>query len=482
LKATEWNIKYLESIDFAEEKLPKVKGVIACYNSNLDAVVRVKENDLEKVLKSDPMLAENIVARIGKPLKEISCKEDFLVGLLNCMRSGIGEELLISNDKVCSWIKSVFGTGDLRMGGQAGNVANTLAKLGVSNVIVHVSSLSKLQASFFLDNVKIPVNKNGLIILEKPINAIRHSDATMFHYVFEFDKGTSIKIGEFSFHSPRANRFVATWDPKNTELDIHSAFLRLTVRDNADRAIISGLHLLRRSYERDYSFVDKIGRVTKHIEKWKQEDPDFFVHFEMGDNKDEEIYKTILISLAPYINSLGLNEDELLKALVSLRHNRVILKKPLNSITIFEIAKKILDALKIPMILVHTLDFSLCIVKRGENYKTKNVEDVQKAIMFGALLAAVKAITGDYSSLSEVKMINNSQLLQLSERGLMEHEQLSAFLEKSFGSSQIEFLNKGHINLDDCFVIFVPSKLTGKPVTTAGLGDSLVSGYILGVK
>lgn len=482
MKILDWNKEYLESVNFAEEKIPGVKGIIACYNSNLDAIVRVRKSDLEKVLKSDPKLTEKLVIRMNKPIEEISCREDFLAGLINCIKHGRGEELLINDEKICSWIESIFGNRNLRMGGQAGNVANTLAKLGVSNVIVHVSSLSEVQASFFLDTVKIPVDKDGLIILEKPINAIRPSDATMVHYVFEFDKGISIKMGEFSFRSPCANRFVATWDPKNTELDIHSAFLRLSVRGNADRAVISGLHLLRRRHEKDYAFIDKIRQVANQIERWKNEDPEFFVHLEMGDNKDERIYENILTILAPYIDSIGLNEDELLKAMPSIQYDKAISKEQLNSITIFKIAKKILDVLDIPIILVHTLDFSLCIVREGKINILKNVENIQKAITFGALLAASRAVTGDYNSLSKVKMIANSQMLHLSKRGLIEHKRLGAFLEKSYGSSQKEFLSKGYFKVCDYFAIFVVSKITEKPVTTAGLGDSLISGYILGVR
>lgn len=478
----EWNRRYLRSIDFAEKKMPEVKGVIAAYNSNIDAIIHVRTDDIDRILTSDVELRQSFRAKLRKPKNEVSTKEDLFVGLFKCVERGVGEEWIIKDEGIFNWIESTFECDRFLMGGQAGNIANTLAKLNVPNVIVHAASLPEVQASLFFENVKIPTRRNGRVILESPMKAVRLDDVKMVHYVFEFEKGTTLRIDGHRVESPRANRFVATWDPKNTELEIDPAFPDWEVRDKADRAVLSGFHLLTRDYEDGSTHVDKIMRAVKQARSWKEKDPKFFIHLEVGDNKYKEIYASTLTLLSSFIDSIGLNETEILKAISSLGIEAPDQEEPFSSVTAFESARMILDTLDVSSILVHTLDFSLCTIKKGKNRPARRREDIRDAIMFGALLAAVRAVTAKYNSISKVKKEANNPLFFISPEGMREHEHLADYLEASYSGSPKEFLNRGYVELQDCYVIFAASKLTVKPATTAGLGDSLISGYILGAK
>jgi len=478
MNVKEWNKKYVESIHFIEKRIPQIKGVIAAYNSNIDAIVHVRSNDFEKILNKEPKLIEKLLVNLEKTPSEIYDKEDFFAGLLKCLRNGTGEELIIKNKNVFDWMESTFKYDHLRIGGQAGIIANTLARLAVPNVIVHAPALPEAQASLFFENVKIPAKKGNQVFLESPMNAVRRGDEKMVHYVFEFNEGTRIKVNDICFESPRANRFVATWDPKNTELEIDPAFLDLKINGKADRAIIAGYHLLKPNYPDGSTHIDKIRYTASQVKRWKKENPNLFIHLELGDSKHKEIYASTLSFLSPFIDGLGLNENELLKASSSL--NLINSAEPFNAVMIFETAKRILEYLNISLILIHTLDFSLCIINSKKySYPT---EHIQNAIIFGALLAAIRALTSEYNDIDRLKKEMNTPLLSLSSIGMTEHSRLAEYLEKSYGTSRDIFLNTGIAKLENYHIIFVVSKLTEKPATTAGLGDSLIAGYILGVK
>jgi len=480
LDTEEWNREYAKCVDGVQSRIPKIRGIVAAYNSNIDAIVSVRASDIERILKKDLELRRNIIAKFEKRAGEIFTKENLLVGLLHCIEKGTGEEWIINSRDVFMWVESVFKPDHLRIGGQAAIIANTLAKLNAPNVIVHASSLPEAQASLFLDNVRVPTKNNGRTVLENPMRAMRPDDEKMVHYVFEFEKGTRINVDKNSFKAPHANRFVATWDPKNNELIIDPAFFEFKIKDEADRAIISGYHLLSMSYQDGSTHVDKIARTSEQIRSWKEENREFFIHLEMGDNRYSEVYASTLSLLSPFIDSVGMNENELLKVSMLMKPIGFNMQDSFGAVAAFQMGKTVLENLKIPMILIHTSDFSLCII-RNENHR-HSIRNVRDAILFGALAAAVRAITCECNDAANVKKEAANPILSLSPKGMSEHECLAGFLEKSCGASREDFLSKGYAELQDYDVIFVVSKLTEKPATTAGLGDTLVAGYILGVR
>ena len=109
--------------------------IICAYNVNLDAVHNINGNELSE-----------IISRLGiKPtlaLPEIiSSMDDFFSGLLFCIKTGSGTELLIDNPEVAGTIKGIFTWTD-RLGGNAGNMANAMAALGAEPVL-NVPALTK---------------------------------------------------------------------------------------------------------------------------------------------------------------------------------------------------------------------------------------------------------------------------------------------------------------------------------------------------
>ena len=401
LDTDEWNKRYRKAIKAMQQRMTKVKGVVAAFNTNIDAVIRLKSGLLNRIL-NDATLAKKVLSALEKPSGEIVSVEDLFVGLLESLRTGIAEEWMIRNRNIVHWLESTFRDSSIRMGGQAGIIANTLAKLGISNVIAHASSLPVEQTALFLQNVKIPVRKNKKIVFERPKNATRPFDEKMVHYVFDFQQGIEVTIEKTRFKSPRANKFVATWDPRNSELQIDRAFSKMSILHIADRAAISGYHLLRSEYEDGCTIIDKIMPTVELLRKWKEGQADFFIHLETGDSKYEEAYASALKMVTPQIDSIGLNENELVKLSSALGFPSLEIEELYCVVNLFETAIKLRETLMVPIILIHTMDFTFCISNKARMTLAR-AEAIQDGIFLGASLAAARAITSNFNDSTIIK-------------------------------------------------------------------------------
>ena len=100
------------------------------------------------------------------------------------------------------------------MGGQGGIVANAMAVCGVQNVYVHCASAPKEQSQLFLDLPNLlTTDENGE--LQQASIVDRQAENALIHWIIEFDKGDALTIGNETYTCPKANRFIATYDPLN---------------------------------------------------------------------------------------------------------------------------------------------------------------------------------------------------------------------------------------------------------------------------
>ena len=106
--------------------------------------------------------------------------------------------------------------------------------------------------------------------------------------------------------APRANRFIITHDKTNSMLlaveDLHEKLERF----DPQLFIISGVHMLE-SAEDDYR-VKRVEEICHKVSEIKREVP---VHLELASMGDPLFIKEVAYKIVPYIDSLGLNEDEL---------------------------------------------------------------------------------------------------------------------------------------------------------------------------
>jgi len=124
------------------------------------------------------------------------------------------------------------------------------------------------------------------------------------HLIMEFSRGQ--KWG--SLTSPRANRVIVHCDYSNSRVavleDFHEAIENK--QDHIDLVVITGLHLLERENP-DYR-TKRIATVVNRIQLLK---PQITLHFELASIADLSFLSELANSIFPFVDSLGLNEQEL---------------------------------------------------------------------------------------------------------------------------------------------------------------------------
>ena len=143
LKKT-WLKNYRSNSDQLK-KMSDVKGLISAFNANIDAVIKLPGQKIEKLI-NDHVKKESVLLK-GENI--ISSEEDLFRGLIHCFSKGIAEEWLISDLKVYNWINDTLAYNKLQMGGQGGIAANIMSVCGVNPVYVHCASLPEQQAELF---------------------------------------------------------------------------------------------------------------------------------------------------------------------------------------------------------------------------------------------------------------------------------------------------------------------------------------------
>jgi len=122
--------------------------ILCGYNVNVDSVYRISGAEISELLENLEMT--EILEKIDKPPGKIFSKSDFVAGLAYCMKNGCGGEWLIFEQAVFEFLKTrYFEKSILKMGGNAGIMANTLSQLGASRVIPNVVVPSRIQLSLF---------------------------------------------------------------------------------------------------------------------------------------------------------------------------------------------------------------------------------------------------------------------------------------------------------------------------------------------
>ncbi|MEM3088776.1 MAG: ADP-dependent glucokinase/phosphofructokinase, partial [Candidatus Bathyarchaeia archaeon] len=348
----------------------------------------------------------------------------------------------------------------------------------------HVSQLSLMQAGLFVknDSIKVPTFKGGKVILENPSQVFREKDESLIHWVFEFSKGTKVKINSTTIVFPSSNRLIATWDEFNSRLFIDPAFSEGTKRiiNNVDKVMISGYQLLRHNYADGTTYRDHVDNSVKLISSWKKLNPKLKIHFEQAFLRDPEIIRYVFDEVLPYVDGFGMNEDELCLILESYGFNDLAkeIKKSRFAVScLYDGMEKLFNLIEVSRIDLHTRDFAISFLKPNYGITPKTE---QNALLFGALCAATRALTGEFGNLDAITNALASPRLHLSELGLKEHKRLSRKIKTLGLSTEREFLRSGIASADNYWIVYIVTKITDNPVSTVGLGDCITAGLIVG--
>ncbi len=142
-------------------------------------------------------------------------------------------------------------------------------------------------------------------LLNKKIIVPRLIEKDEVHLILEYAANELFE----QLKAPTANRFIVSHDVYNSQMKLLDDFFDIINAYEPDLIILSGLHLLE-SQTHDVR-INKLESLTKHLSH--NSEIKNVIHLELASIGDHEFMKAILdINLFYHINSLGLNEQELL--------------------------------------------------------------------------------------------------------------------------------------------------------------------------
>ncbi len=447
--------------------------ILCAYNVNIDSVYRINGDEISTLIRSMNLDEEDILKKVDDPPGLISSVSDFFSGLIGCMQNGEGAEWIVYKDPVFKFLKSTFfDRSSIRMGGNAGIMANVLSELGADEVIPNVLAPSKTQLSLFSRKSMIIPKEIFRKEVEKKIDSAQNKQINdnreLIHFVFDFDRGDRLSIAGNEIRVPRENRFIATYDTENIKLEIDSGFELYAMRHihEINGVVVSGFHLLMETYPDSTTYSDRLEKVIMQIRSWKKLNPRLKIHAECGDFSSKEIAYNVFSSLSGSVDSIGMNEDELsmIADIYEIPSKKI---KDMDSKAILGVTVKIMSLTSHKKIIIHTRDFIISVFKN--NYSSPEVEI--ESMDFGIKAAATFAATGKLESRKFVE--STVADLKESSYGIYQMKKMAEHISGTIYGRGLYAIK------DDYTVCIVPSILTEKPVSTVGLGDTVSSATFL---
>jgi len=354
------------------------------------------------------------------------------------MKHGEGHEVFITT-KIAKWLEKNIKHKERIIGGQAGNMANFLGKLGVS-CLVYTPFLSKKQCLLFKRNVWL-LTKDGL---KNPATFSRN-DPEKNNWIFEFREGDYL----FGIKANGNNRFIASYTPANY---VFNPLFDVNILKNTDCVILAGFHNI---IHKKNIQLKRIIKLIKTIKKFGKP-----IHFEivtMERSLRSHIIKNIL---SPYVDSIGLDREELREILSVIKQEK--LKKQLEKNESIENLYKALEIIlkKLNFSRIH-LHSKSCFITLCKSSNT-DLEKVRNAMEFASVAACAETLGG----IKTKQDIFKGLLIPQTSTGRKRVKELVMFLKKRNIN-----LKDGIAKFDDKAIIIVPNRIVKNPKKTVGLGD-----------
>jgi ADP-dependent phosphofructokinase/glucokinase len=434
-------------------KTSEIELVASGFNTNIDAVVKIKGSKLSELAEKFGITLQTI----KNCSSTIDSPNAAICGIIKCFIGGIAEEWLTSDISIDRWIENTFGTDKLQMGGQAGIIANVLALTYIKNIFVNTASHPKMLSEQFIkkENLKAIDETNKLAPAYK-IN--RKNDMPPIHRIIEFDKGDTLTLGDKTYTCPKSNRFIATYDPLNAEMLINNTFKQYLLDNDFDYFIFAGYNLL--SGEKGLKAAEKSAEFLQNLRKNST-----ILHLEVASTQDKNIRRYMLNNIAPLCDSLGLNERETLEAAEVLLPDewKKLKDKSLNVINLIETLLKIKEKTKVKRLQLHIFGLYLCL--QDKDYKFSPPQSLS-GMLCASVAAASKAQFGYLNSLKDLTLSLRNKNMKIY---FEELQNLAQYLHKP------ELTENGFCEYLGYDLIAVPTILVDNPKTLVGMGDTISS-------
>ena len=404
------------------------------YSSNLDILLDFDVDTLNELLGR---YVPDGVLEDMRPAALISSHRELLETIVYYCSNGIGGEADISDPDL---IRNSFPCKN-GMGGTAVQAALALERLGAQSV-VHLSDDSEeVRSQLDYPCIRVPLSADTL----GGAMDVRQRNPQEVHVILQFQKGGVIRLGSGEVTIPVSNRLILTKNTVNVTLPLDENYLGW-IEKHAECVSSNVLSSFNCILDPDV-LRERLERVKSHVDAYRAANPDGIVYFEDAHYHDKTVRRLCIETLYPHVDIMSMNEEEL-KYTLDMFGKPVDIDDILSCVEGVDYLRKTCGIRK--GVIVHTKDYAMY---SGD----RTGLDIERGMVYGALLATAKAAFGSYGSDEQIRSILDGEL---SGRGISAMETASSH------------------GLDER-VCVVPTFYLDKPKYTIGLGDSFTGGVQL---
>ncbi|XP_072484525.1 ADP-dependent glucokinase isoform X2 [Notamacropus eugenii] len=227
----------------------------------------------------------------GEDHSVLQSREDLKEAFIHFMGKGAAAERFFSDEEAfhnISRIASALPGAQHYVGGNAALIGQKLATNSDLKVLLCGPVGPKLH-QLLDDNIVVPPESM--------------QEVDEFHLILEYQAGE--QWGQLT--APNANRFIFSHDLSNGAMNMLEVFVSSLEEFQPDLVVLSGLHMM----EGQSKEIQK-KRLLEAVISISDIPTDIPVHLELASMTDRELVSSIMHQVFPLVNSLGLNEQELL--------------------------------------------------------------------------------------------------------------------------------------------------------------------------
>lgn len=445
---------------------PSNKSILCAYNALIDEQVFYEEDFFRFMIP--PGDEKIVIHKTNREFYRVDNPTHFFSSFFQALKNGKAAHLPV-NERMLEWFNETFVERKERIGGQAGIIANQLSILGWKSVI-YTPILSKKLAGLIYKKVEFPVAENDQVELRKAKNCFKEGDPTKINWIFEFKENDRFRIKKEVAIAPRSNRVIFS-SPFPSIPVFESAYKEKNLENlgrKINGAIFAGYNYLKPSYDNGLTYKHYLKKEVENLEFLKRGNENLKIHVEFVPSDFKTIEKDVLKHLTVTAESMGINEVEIVEVAEKLGFKKEAsnARKNENAFTLYKATVKVFEKLKLKRLHLHNLGYNLVIAS-----KPCEIEKEVNAVLYSSIIATSKAMIGRELKRNEWR---RSIRQPVSAKGLNQLE----ILAKEFNLKGVEkelLQKQGVVDLNDHYLLCVPTQAFEKPLSTVGLGDIVSS-------